>query len=399
MAKWSYTNSRKRIVIRDVQGVSPPMGCSGVSVQTGGFDFTAWDLAVATAFCANRSHIPPKDRRAHARSISGMIDLHVDPKTGDFAINVSADRLKDFVGSYLTGVVATGLAFLYMHRQGYVWFGHFEDANPGNTRTRKAPDFVFQHRVTRELALVESKGTRQRTGRAFARKGYIEQVTPHLGYKAFGQVVTYGYCIGSRLPPVKGDLVVFHTKPALAPVSGRPVRRPPPIIPPGRGPTQIQRATFDRSMELVFGVPPWVDVDDEPGATPPIGMIPSSLRRTVRWAGREWIVAPTWRWTPADDDRLSTAFMVGGLRVDSLLGLDLSEPPIPGAIWAFDKHVFDAFNEVGEGDRRAPEPYCLDSDTLTDLQRQTEDGGGSVIASGLALLPMRRLEPVPEPSR
>lgn len=60
----------------------------------------------------------------------------------------------------------------------------------------------------------------------------------------------------------------------------------------------------------------------------------------------------TWRWTPADDDRLSTAFMVGGLRVDSLLGLDLSEPPIPGAIWAFDKHVFDAFNEVGDGDRR-----------------------------------------------
>ena len=71
----------------------------------------------------------------------------------------------------------------------------------------------------------------------------------------------------------------------------------------------------------------------------------------------------------------------------------------PGAIWAFDKHVFDAFNEVGDGDRRVPEPYCLDSDTLTDLQRQTEDGGGSVIASGLALLPMRRLEPVPEPSK
>lgn len=395
MAKWSYTNSRKQIVIRHVEGVSAPMGCSGVPVKKGAFDFTAWDLVMAMAFCANRSHIPPSDRRAHARSISGMVDLHVDPKGGDFAINASADRLKDFVGSYLTGVIATGLAFLYMHRQGYVWFGHFEDAKPGNMLTRKAPDFVFQHGVTGDLALVESKGTRQRTGRAFARKGYIEQVTPHLGHKAFGQVATYGYCIGSRLPALKGDLVIIHTHPAFAPLGGGSSRKLPPIVPAGRGPTLIQRATFNRSMELVFGLPLGTDTGEDPVAPLPSDVISPSLLRAVRWAGRDWIVARTWNWEPRDSDYVSTALLVTSLRLDLLIGLDPSDPPVAGAVWAFDKAIFEAFTDFGDGEREA-KPYSLAPDTLASLQKQAADGGGSVIASGLALLPMRQLELVRE---
>lgn len=401
MPPWSRTTTRKTVIVGDVVGHAPPSGCSGVTAKKStAFSFTAWDLALATAVCANRFHIPVGDRGIHARSMVGLIDLHVDAAKADFALEASADRLKDFVGTYLTGVIATGLAFLYMHQRGYVWFGHFEDADPGNIKTPKSPDFVFQHASTLALALVESKGTRKPTGKAFANKGYVKQVQPHLGHSAFGQMATHGFCIGARLSPsLKTDLVVVHTKPAVVGPTGGTMRVPPPAAPPPTGPTPVQWATFDRSMELVFGPHPAIDADsDQVRSVWLTRLRESTERNVVTWAEREWIVAPRRSRPIQDDSRSGMAFRLERTSLYDLLWLAPSIAPVPGAIWAFDKALFDVFADgLWQSGQEDPQAFCLDANALEGLRAATERTGGSVTASGLALLPVSQIEAMKMP--
>lgn len=392
MPSWSKSRVSKSISVHDTEGHAPSARCSGVKPVTTSFDFTPAELGLAAAFCANRYYIPKRLQAAHIRSMSAMIDLHVDASGPDFALESSAGQLKDFVGSYLTGVIATGLGYLFMEAEGYVWCGHFEDAAGGDPTATRSPDFVFEHGLTHDLALTESKGTRKPGGKSFARLGYKGQVAPHLGYSAFGRTATHGFCIGARLgPSTKADLVVIFTEPAAPPVAGLSTSPLPPQIPPS-GPSPVQRASFDRAMELVFGPPGEIDDGERrTGRVPWKTIRPNAEWTVVEWAGRQWIVSKRRRRVLLDDDWPRSAPLATWAMYSEVYGIvlaDTSVPPIDAVRWGFDKAVFAAFQPSDDGgERDGAARYCINPEILATLRVEARSQGGAVLANGLALIP------------
>lgn len=147
-----------------------------------------------------------------------LIEQHVDDVNADFAIAAPGPRLKDFVGTYFTGSVAAGIAYLVMIDDGYLWADHFENFAVG-TAQNKQPDFVFEKQS--QVALVESKGSRAGTVGGFNRTvqdGYNLQVEPHLGQVVGGRTASFGVCIGTFMKsPVKAEVLLHQTG---LPVSG-----------------------------------------------------------------------------------------------------------------------------------------------------------------------------------
>lgn len=388
MTTWTKTNIAKTIAVPVKTGHTPPVNCSGVIPTKTTLSFDAHELALAVAYCAYLDHIPKAQEAEHARSMSAMIDMHIDPKSDDFALLPSAGKLKDFVGTYLTGVVAAGLSYLFMQAEGYVWFGHFEKGNGGNPGATKSPDFVFEHGVTHELAISESKGTRKKKGQAFARKGYERQVAPHLGYPIYHGTATRGFCVGSRFgDTLKADLVVHYTKPApVAPAGGSGNATPTAQVPRGQ-PSQVQQRSFARSMELVFGS--WrrsayidegfasdLDVD---------GWFPRDVA-TVDWLDREWIVH-----RKADVFRLSDDRTIGFAVSPQSFPWFLAEfilSPVDDLVWAFDKETYDAFRGEVALDRPTRFRFCPPPETFALLRQRARETGGAVAANGLALMPI-----------
>ncbi len=172
MPSWIRAKTSKMVMVGPTVGRSPPALCSGVTPVTTNISFTPYELGRAIAFCAFRHSIPKRHEPAHVRAMTALLDLHVEPMAPAFALESSAKTLKDFVSTYLAGVVATGLAYLFMEVEGYAWCGHFENASGGNPSAKKSPDFVFEHQKTRATALMESKGRLKAGGKAFATQGY-----------------------------------------------------------------------------------------------------------------------------------------------------------------------------------------------------------------------------------
>ena len=186
----------------------------------GAINFSPLALFGAAARCSHLHLVNPAIVTPESLMIAALVEQHVDDVKNDFAIEASADSLKDYVKSYFAGTVATGLSYLKMIHDGYVWSDHFENLGGGSSGTGKTPDFVFAGFGT-GVALVESKGSRGRTPSAFdarVRDGYTDQVEPHLGHAVGGVTATHGYCIGAYLRSTsKADLRIHHT---AVPVSG-----------------------------------------------------------------------------------------------------------------------------------------------------------------------------------
>ena len=250
--------------------------------------FTPLELFGAAARCSHLSFVNPLIATAESNMIAKLVELHVDDTSVDFAILASADNLKDYVKSYFSGTVATGLAYLAMINESYVWSDHFENAGGGNATYGRKPDFVFGS-PSAGAALMESKGSRSGALTGFdstVRDGYIDQVEPHLGCHVGGVMATHGYCIGAWLKSAsKGELRVHHTEvPAHDGHSGDAAL---PIL------TTIQRHSFATAFSLSHSPQLGADLRRGESRSREVGFF------RTHWLGRDWLtnfglVAPDW---------------------------------------------------------------------------------------------------------
>ena len=178
-------------------------------------NFTPAEFFGAAARCCYLHVINPALVTQESAMIKALVEQHVDNTSTDFAIEKSADQFKDYVKSYFSGTVASGLAYLAMIKDGYTWSDHFENFTGGNQNVTKSPDFVFARRGQGDIALVESKGSRSATSGSFnttVNDGYTDQVEPHLGYTVGTSTATHGFCIGSLLTSKnKAELNIHYT--------------------------------------------------------------------------------------------------------------------------------------------------------------------------------------------
>jgi hypothetical protein len=223
--------------------------------------------------------------------IKALVEQHVDDTSNDFAVQKTADKFKDYAKSYFAGTVAAGIAYLVMIKDGYTWSDHFENVGGGNPNATRSPDFVFARAGKSDVALVESKGTRNASSGRFDNtvgKGYTRQVAPHLGFTVGTSTATHGYCIGAHLKSItKGELNVHYTDvvrvtPATGPTTG-----------PGTA-AAVQRHNYATAFRLAHS-----------------GALSNEVRQGrieddeleflyFEWLGRRWLTAqaPSPSWLP-----------------------------------------------------------------------------------------------------
>jgi hypothetical protein len=205
--------------------------------------FSPLDLFGAAARCSHLNIINPSVVTSESAAVAALVERHVDDVRPDFAILAAANNLKDYVKSYFAGTVASGLAYLFMVRDGYVWSDHFENVVGGNPATGKSPDFIFAS-PSAGVALVESKGSRAATLTSFdarVKDGYELQVEPHLGFTVGGATASHGYCVGAHLKSTsKAELRIHHT--AVTALAS------PPSAPNNLG--SIQRNSYATAFQL-----------------------------------------------------------------------------------------------------------------------------------------------------
>lgn len=240
--------------------------------------FTPLELYGAAARCSYLSFVNPLIATTESDTVAKLVETHVDDVSNDFAILASADNFKDYIKSYFSGTVATGLAYLAMINEGYIWGDHFENAGGGNSTHTRKPDFVFGG-LGVGVALMESKGSRSGTLKAFdatVLDGYTDQVEPHLGYVVGGAMATHGYCIGAWLKsPMKAELRVHHTK---VPMPGAPAYA---IGTPTLA--TIQRHNFATAFSLAHSPELGADLRRGESRYSEIGFLRTS------WSGRNWL--------------------------------------------------------------------------------------------------------------
>jgi hypothetical protein len=210
-------------------------------------NFTPAEFFGAAARCSYTHLVNPALVTPEFVMVKALVEQHVDDTSTDFAVLNSADTFKDYVKSYFSGTIASGVAYLAMIKDGYTWSDHFENIGGGNPGATRLPDFVFARHGQGDVALVESKGTRSDTSSGFNARvndGYTGQLEPHLGYTVGTSTASHGYCIGSYLKsPTKGELNVHYTDVVAATPAGG----------PGAGPgsnAAVQRHNYATAFRL-----------------------------------------------------------------------------------------------------------------------------------------------------
>jgi hypothetical protein len=212
----TWTSSTKTVHTTKVVGhekIHPNV--MGKKPTTSVLQFSPQLLYLAAARASHLHLLSPTISGPEFHMIARLIEPHVDEAGSDFGILGSADRFKDFVGTYFTGTVAAGLALLAMAEEGYIWFAHFEALTGGNDDVKKQPDFAVLG-LQPGIGLVEAKGSASnaKTFRAAVRGGYRDQVEPHLGHVVSGILATHGYCVGSWLRTgLTAEMHIHHTEP------------------------------------------------------------------------------------------------------------------------------------------------------------------------------------------
>lgn len=243
------------------------------------FDFKPLELYGATARCSFLSFVNPLIVTPESEMIAKLLEQHVDDISRNFFILPSANSLKDFIKSYFSGSVATGLAYLAMENEGYYWGDHFENLGGGNPTHRRKPDFVFSG-VATGIALMESKGSRSLSRPKLnetTEGGYKEQVEPHLGHLVGGSVATHGYAIGSWLTSKrKAELIIHHTEVPKPPTSSPSTS----II----SLATIQRNNFSTALSLVHSPQLGEDIRHGTNLCPGINFL------RIRWQNYYWLM-------------------------------------------------------------------------------------------------------------
>jgi len=344
--------------------------------------FTPLELYGAAARCGYLSFVNPRIATAESDTIAKLVEPHVDDISNDFAILASADTFKDYVKSYFTGAVATGLAYLAMINESYVWSDHFESAGGGKTSHARKPDFVFAgHSVG--VALMESKGSRSGTLAGFDKTvldGYIGQIEPHLGYTVGGAIATHGYCIGAWLKSTtSAELRIHHTK-VPAPSGGAGGAATPPLA-------TIQRHNFATAFSLAHSPQLGVDLRRGESSYALIGFF------RMQWLGRRWLtnigpIDPLWWHSSAWRYLLWDGWDEGGLLFAPGPHIFVIEGTIATA--ALRNFLGRGGAPAGEAAEIAPLGEAI-RDAARDY-RGAEGGGSAVFPDGLAVIDQSRLK-------
>ncbi|WP_417519737.1 hypothetical protein [Minwuia sp.] len=376
----AWTSKPKNLATTDTVGhVSSDPNIIGRVPANTSVRFTPLDLYGATARCSHLSFVNPSISTAESDTVKKLVEPHVDDISHDFAILASADKLKDFVKSYFTGTVATGLAYLAMINESYVWSDHFENAGGGKANHTRKPDFVFGgHGVG--VALMESKGSRSGTLAGFDRDvldGYTSQIEPHLGSTVGGAVATHGYCIGAWLKSTtKAELRVHYTKVPATP--GGTGARPPLAT--------IQRHNFATAFSLAHSPQLGAELRLGESRYSRIGFL------RTHWRGRYWL---TYIGLGMSDLR---RYVELDFELLYFFGMNASSLPWRGPlIFAVEETVAVAALRTFLGRDRssgAEEVSPLEEGVrrAAGEHRGEEDGEGAVFPDGLAILDRARIK-------
>jgi len=323
------TKAKDLYITRITPHASLNVNVAGMAPAIHSITFTPLELFGAAARCSHLHPVDPTLVTPESLMIGALLERHVDDASADFAILPSADNFKDFIGTYFTGAVASGIAYLAMIRNGYVWSDHFENIAGGNLDATRTPDFVFAGPTT-GVALMESKGSRRGTLSAFDRRtsdGYTNQVEPHLGHQMGGIIATQGYCIGAWLESnTRATLRVHHTA----------ATAPPPSSPSSlTGLSIVQRGNYATAFALSHS--------QELGSQIISG---DGDRRfpflRFQWRGRSWL----------------TSYPVGGFSVS------------PGYFWdAWDKFGRSLPRSSEFGDRKVGFGFALEENVAVEALR------------------------------
>ncbi len=350
----------------------------GRSPQIEAISFSPHELYGAAARCSHMQRINPSIATPESEMIAKLIEPHVDNVGDDFAILASADSFKDYVKSYFAGTVATGLAYLAMTNDGYVWADHFENVGGGNPAYKRKPDFVFSG-IGTGVALMEAKGSRSGLLSGFdsvVADGYTGQVEPHLGRLVGNAMATHGYCIGSWIKSTKqAELRIHHTRTHSSQNSTGGFDAPSSV--------DIQRHNFATAFTLAHSMQLGKDLRRGRSRTREIIFL------RTEWLGRHWLSgleAALAFWPAFFDwpfDPHVTHRLMGRkwpFRIPYRLFFAVEERVA--------KTVLATFLDIGDGSAiDIPDLDPIDLDTRNAAREYRGDaGGGAVFADGLALI-------------
>jgi hypothetical protein len=278
----TWISRDKRIITASVQPHTAPPNSEikGRPPGVTSIRFTPQELFGAMARCSHLHLIDPAAVTTESECCRLLIAHHVDEPTDDFSLLASVKRLKDSVRSHMIGSTGTGIAYLQMIRDGYVWCDHFENLSlTKRPNTKKSPDYVFSRPGQGDVAITESKATQGSSRAQFKRtveSGYLEQVGPFLGFEIGGAIASHGYSIGSWMTsPTRAELLIDHT---AAPVTATPG--------PGdtrSSPSSVKRGNYLTVLSLLFG--PAASTAARAGQ-----WVPSERDfPIVNWIGRDWV--------------------------------------------------------------------------------------------------------------
>lgn len=371
-----WLSKTRTINVADTAAHAPKPGQVGVDVAPVTLEFTAQELFGAAARCSFLTYVDPDLRGREAEMIWALAWPHITSaeEGGEvLAIDKSAADLKDFLKSYFSGVLATGLAYHFMVGQGYKWVGHFENGGAA-IKKEKSPDFIFEGDHVDGLALLESKGTRSPNGKQFAgvvKKGYVEQVGAQLAKPIFGGIATHGFCVGARLSGKDGAcLIVHHTGPAGPDGTGGDEKLSPAASVGGAGGlSPVQQENYATAFELALGAGMGRMVRTGGEDSAPL-QGPFAVRS---WLGRRWLVAERQR---------VLRIPQGAGEADEIFDI-LSRKSINPMSWAVELEVAEMLLRRLRGRDFEHAERRLETSASRQAARQAE---GAVFPDGLALV-------------
>ncbi|QRM40488.1 hypothetical protein F3X89_21950 [Rhizobium rhizogenes] len=324
----------KELQLTKITGHAPAKksGIRGRAPEVRAITFTPAELFGAMARCSSLHLVDADAVMAETETCRHLLQRYVGEDGDAFAILKTADRLKDFSRTHFAGVVGAGIAYLQMIRDGYTWCDHFENlAFSGKAPTTRSPDFVFNRRGERSVALSESKATRGSSRGQFdgtVKRGYLEQVSPYLGMQVGCSLVTHGFSIGSWMTsPTRAEILIHHTEPTNGDTDGSDE---------GTDPTDVKRGNYLTVLSLLLGS------DVAQAARFGTWIASGSRFVTARWLGREWLLgfAPlperyllgtvdSAAWI---EDRLSSSFAFNGFALDLGVARRFFRSLEPGAL-------------------------------------------------------------------
>lgn len=197
--------------------------------------------------------------------------------------------------------------------EGYVWFAHFEALGSTSPAT-SSPDYAMLGPKI-GIALLEAKGSAAKDEKTFigsVRKGYREQVRPHLGHLIGGVTATHGYCVGTWMRfGTDAETRIAHTapKPTAGTLPGLPSAEQVDAIARGR----LLRQNYAGAFTLAHGA--MLGLAMRSGQAPPEQIIFARFE----WGGRRWLSSLLgrnwWPWLWPDHDVFYMMARHGTLRL------------------------------------------------------------------------------------